>query len=219
FVGTKGADLKPADQAQPIGLQMNLHAGINLGKLMSYPTDFTDPKAGYGALYMEPDALRRLIQRVRTDDAYYRYLYGAEPTIRPVLDMWRDTTGTKLREVVLNITDLAHDLLQALVNGDGIYDQRLHYWQGGVEMDRMALWIDEALASGQLAPADRARVKAAAALFASVLWDDDFVPLQADAAGHLLHGLNLGTANMPVQYQGYRDSYALFLGADPAWQA
>src|SRR5262249_1315994 len=88
-----------------------------------------------------------------------------------------------------------------------------------VEMDRMELWIDQALASDQLSAADRAHVKAAAALFANVLWDDDFVPLQADAAGNLLHGLNLGTANMPVQYQGYRDSYALFLGADPAGQA
>src|SRR5262249_51429499 len=29
---------------------------------------------------------------------------------------------------------------------------------------------------------------------------------------------NLGTANMPVQQQGYRDFYALLLGNDPAWR-
>jgi hypothetical protein len=46
-------------------------------------------------------------------------------------------------------------------------------------------------------------------LFASVLFDSDFVPMFDG------HGLNMGTANMPVQQNEYRDLYALLLAHHP----
>ena len=46
-------------------------------------------------------------------------------------------------------------------------------------------------------------------LFASILWDNDFVPLFDGA------GVNLGTANMPVQQSEYRNLYALMLSQHP----
>jgi hypothetical protein len=108
------------------------------------------------------------------------------------------------------VLDQARKVLHALVHGDGIYDFGVVYWHGGLTMQRLGPWIDSLLADKRTTAADRARLKAVAALFGGILWDNDFVPL-FDA-----HGLNLGTANMPVQQQGYRDFYALFLAGQPA---
>src|SRR5207248_1558043 len=102
-------------------------------------------------------------------------------------------------------SSLAHDLLDALVNDDGIYTPKFHYWLGGLEMSRQAVWINAILTSPNSSAAERQAVETAAVLFASVLWDNDFVPMFDG------HGLNLGTANMPVQQSEYRDLYALVL--------
>jgi hypothetical protein len=202
FIGEKGVDLGDPYKIQNIARQMNLHGGINLNKVYRYQTDFPDPPAGQ-PLFMPRAAVDSVVARVRSDPDYYHRLYEAEPTARPLLDMWRDPSGRKREELAASIAATAHDLLDALVNGDGIYDFRFHYWHGGLEMTRQAVWINAVLP-------DR-RAKAAAALFASVLWDSDFVPLFEG------HGLNLGTANMPVQQNQYRDLYALMnVGRTPS---
>jgi len=208
FIGTKGADLGDPYQVQNIARQMNLHGGINLNKVYRCRTDFPDPFGGYPPLFMHRAAVDAVIARVRTDPKYYHRLYGAESTARPLLDMWHDPSSAKLHELAANTAATARDLLDALVNGDGIYDFRFHYWHGGLEMTRQAVWINAILTGDRATAEDRARVKAAAALFAAVLWDSDFVPMFDG------HGLNLGTANMPVQQNQYRDLYALLLGRD-----
>jgi hypothetical protein len=76
-------------------------------------------------------------------------------------------------------------------------------------MNSQGVWIDQILADERTTPQQRRRIKAVAALFANVLWDNDFVPLDND------HGLNLGTANMPVQQSNYRHFYALLLANHP----
>jgi len=230
FVGTKGNDLADPYQVQPIARQMSLHAGVNLNKLHRLQLDFPDPKRGYGSLYMPADALKAMIQRLREDKAYHDRVWNAEPSARPLIEMWRDTTGEKVRKVVEETSATARDLLNAFVGGDGIYDFAFHYWHGGLAMSRKATFIDQALASdlewekgtgpfsakhlaGRSGKRDLSsfpiRAKAAAVLFASVLWDDDFVPL------HDGHGLNLGTANMPVQQENYRNLYAILLAEHP----
>ena len=197
FIGTKAGDLGDPYKVQNIAGQMNLHGGINLNKVYRCRTDFADPPTGYPPLFMPRAAVEAVIDRVRSDPDYYHRLYDAEPSARPLLDMWRDSSGRKREELAASIAATAHDLLDALVNGDGIYDFRFHYWHGGLEMTRQAVWINAVLPD--------ARAKAAAALFASVLWDSDFVPMFEG------HGLNLGTANMPVQQNQYRDLYALLV--------
>ena len=212
FIGTKGGDLGDPYKVQNIARQMNLDGGINLNTVYRYKTSFADPPAGYQQgyqpLFMRRAAVDAVIDRVRSDPGYYHRLYDAEPSARPLLDMWRDASGRKLEELAAGVAATAHDLLDALVNGDGIYDFRFHYWHGGLEMTRQAVWINAVLTSDRATAEDRARVKAAAALFAAVLWDSDFVPLFDG------HGLNLGTANMPVQQNQYRDLYAVLLNRD-----
>src|SRR5262249_42859987 len=137
----------------------------------------------------------------------------AEPTARDLVEMWVDRTGAKTKKVAQGITRLAQDLLDALVNGEGIYDLRYGYWHGGQAMNSKGVRIAAVLDSDLTAPQDRDRVKAAAALFGNILWDDDFLPF------FVAHGLNLGTANMPVQYQSYRNFYALLLAGHPTMKA
>ena len=83
------------------------------------------------------------------------------------------------------------------------------YWHAGLEASRALLRIDQVLASDKASEADKELARQAAVFYAAVLWDDDHAPLSAPA------GVNLGTANMPVQQQGYRDMYALYLATHP----
>jgi hypothetical protein len=211
FVGVKGLDLGDPLQVQNIARQMNLHGGINLNKIHRYALNAENERGDrrVSPLYMNSAAVERVAARVHSDDVYYRHLYNSESTARPLLDLWHEASTKRREDVVKTVSRLAHDLLDQLVNGDGIYSFTYHYWHGGLEMSRQAVWINAILASPQSSPADRATVEAAAVLFASILWDNDFVPLFDG------HGLNLGTANMPVQQTEYRDLYALLLSGHP----
>ncbi len=218
FVGTRGGDLKPPTEIQPIARQMNLHAGINLDKIHRYVPDFPDPPQGYGAMYMPREAVESLIARLRADTAgrhgsgYHGWLYNAEPTARPLIDFWADTTGEQATELVGEICASASSLLDHFINGDGIYATPVHYWHGGLAMSRTLAWIDQLLASDQTTPEQKHQLKAIAVLFGSILYDNDFVPLDN------WQGINLGTPNMPIQQQNYRQMYALFLATHPTFK-
>jgi hypothetical protein len=209
FLGTK-RDLSIPKQVTTVNLQANLFGGVaSLTKLAAMKFDFPDSERGYGGLYMDKAALDDVIGRVRQArqprDSYYHWLYSAEPTSRPLLDAWADESGGKMHDAVNDITQVGHDLMDDLVHGRGIRSFRFGYWHGGLEMMRRGLWIDQVLASDKLSPEERARVKAVACLFSYVLWDNDFVPMDNS------NGINLGTANMPQQQQGYRYFYATLL--------
>ena len=216
FVSTK-ADLLEESLTQPIGRMMHRHGGLAL-KLASYEKEFTDPAAGYGTLYTGRATLQALAQRVRDDGATYQRLYTAEPGARPLMELWRQDTPEALTNLIGPILTQASELKQELVHGEGIYDHRWHYIQGGHEAIRALPMIDQCLASPHATATQRSALKKAAHLFGSFLWDDDVAPLHKDASGGLIANVNLGTANMPIQMGQYRDSYALFLGTDPAWQ-
>ena len=107
---------------------------------------------------------------------------------------------------------MANSLLNTYVNGAGLYDFFDQYWMGGVAMNREVSFFNAILVDPTLTSADKAATKAVASLFAYMLYDDDFVPLDgfiSTASGG--NGLNAGTANMPIQELGYRDDYALFI--------
>lgn len=205
FVSTK-ADL-PADPqiVPPIGVVWNRVGGLAT-KMAVYQADFADPVGGYGTLYMGREAIGRLKDRVRNDFDEYQRVYNLDPTIRPIIDLWR---SDELAPVVDHVKQLAADLVACMTTGEGIYLPRFVYIQGGHEMIRAILFIDQALDRMSLTPADRLSLKRAARLFASVLWDDDFVPFSGAFGG------NYGTGNMPIQHQGFRDVYALYLNREP----
>jgi hypothetical protein len=127
FVGTKGADLKPATEIQPIAQQMNLHGGINLEKIHRYTLDFPDPPQGYGAMYMPKPAVEALIAKLRAEKDFFTWAYNAETMGRPLIDFWADTTGKQAEKVTGEIESLARTFLDHFVNGDGIYAMPTHY--------------------------------------------------------------------------------------------
>jgi hypothetical protein len=215
FTGTKGSDLKPATEIQPIARQMNLHGGINLEKIQRYTLDFPDPPQGYGAMYMPKPAVEALIAKLRADTkgihggGFHSWLYNAEPMGRGLIDFWADTTGKQAAKLTGEVESLARTFLDHFVTGDGIYAVPTHYWHGGLEMSRKLVWLDQLMGSDQTTPEQKTRLKAIAVLFGSILYDDDFAPLGA------CDGINLGTPNMPIQQQNYRQMYALFLARHP----
>ena len=214
FVSTK-ADLSNPLTVQPVAKQMNLHGGINLNKIHRYVPDFPDPASGYGGLYMDASVVRNLITQLRADTGgphgggIHGYLYNKEPSARGLIDMWADSSGATTEREADKIRTLAQNILNAYVNGDGIYDEKYSYWHGGLRMNESAVFIDAILADPTVTANDKKTMKGVASLFGNILWDDDFVPLFVE------HGLNLGTANMPIQQTGYRDFYTLFLRTHP----
>ncbi len=208
FVSTKG-DLADPLQVQPVARQMNVHAGINLNKAHRWKLDFPDPPQGYGSPYMKEDAVKDLVGRIRSDKAAYDRFYNGEPGSRDLISFWADASGAKVREVGKGIGDSARAILDAMVNGDGIYSFQYQYWMGSLDMSRKCLWIDQVLGSDKAAPEQKAQARAAAVFFASMLFDNDFVPMD----NH--HGINLGTPNMPVMQMGFRNMYALLLSRHP----
>lgn len=210
FVGSKGKDLGDPSRTQNIAKQTDLYAGINLNKVYRYQLTYPDPPEGVQPLYMPRDQLLQIVNRVRSVPAYYQYLYSAEPTARPLLEMWRDSKGEKVDRQAARILDLARSWLDAEVNGEGMHDRLYSYWHGGLQADMAAPIANELLAVEPIAPEMRERLKAALALFCNLLWDDDLVPLTGKA------GVNLGTANMPVQQSQYRNLYAIMLSRNPA---
>ena len=218
FVGTR-ADLAPPDQVQKICRQMNLHGGFNLNKVHRYALDYPDPPQGYGGMFMPRDARERLLAKLRADKdgphgkGFHHYLYTQDPYARPLVDFWFDPSPERVQRVSGEVAALANNILDAFVNGQGIMDFRFHYWHGGLQLTGMATWIDQLLASPATSAEQRAAAKAAAALFAHILWDDDFVPLFEG------HGLNLGNPNMPVNQGNARALIALLLSGHPAMKA
>jgi hypothetical protein len=209
FSGSKAGDLGDPSTVQNIGREMNVHSGINLNKIHRYQLPDAYPTDGCRPLYMSTGAFRKLASRVRTDKAYYDYLYNAEPTARSLLEMWRSASLQKAAVAAEEITRLAQSILQAMVNGDGIYDLQDHYWMGGLQMDRAALTTSALLCDASLPDPQKRSLIDDLVLFASILWDNDFVPLFDGA------GISLGTANMPVQQSEYRNLFALMLAGHP----
>ena len=225
FVGTKGQDLTNftnclsydnlpgwCQENETIYKQMNLHGGINLNKIYRYQLDYNDPVAGLKPLWLEPEVYQNLVSRVRSNNTFYSYLYQKAPEGRPVYDLWRNPAGRALTNMYNDVLSTANGVLEQLVNGTGVFGSRYQYWHGGTAMVNRGLFIQEMLMDSSISPTQKANLKAAAALFGSILWDNDFVPIDNGA------GINLGTPNMPVQQVSYRDFMALILAEHPVMQ-
>jgi hypothetical protein len=163
-------------------------------------------------MFMDAEAINGLIQRVRTDPRYADWLLSADPMSAALINIWKDASGTIAQQTAREISSFATKMLNAFVNLGGIYHSDYHYWHGGTEMARRSILINELLRSNQLPEDLRKKVKAAAALFALVLMDEDFVPLSNVA------GVNLGTPNMPVQQSQYRQQYMILMAHHPTMQ-
>jgi hypothetical protein len=197
-----------------ITAEMNTRSGVNLTKFLRWQTQSATAMniAAPAGSWLPREKLQSLMERVRNDNAYYLQLSQAEPGVKKLLDAWRDATGAKMRELGADVFRLANGYANALVNQDGIYDFHHHYWMGGLVASGSLPSIATLLADPLYPPESKAKLESIAAFYTGLLWDNDYVPMQAET------GINLGTSNMPVQYVGYRSEYTLFGGNNPAWQ-
>jgi len=217
FLGKQSVDLHPPMEVQGINRQMNLFNSMNLTKLARFPVEYPDPARGYGNLYAPASAWKAVAEALRAERAkggrtFYAQQYSANSHLQEMLDFWAAPSPAAAEKAAMAITDFARAYLNTRVNGEGIYQHTTHYFMGASSMSSYLTWIDVLLASGQLSPETKTRVKQAAALFGGTLWDDDAAPMQTNS------GMNLGPANMSSMWCGTRYSYALLLANHPAFR-
>ncbi len=214
FLGKKSEDLKPPLEVQGINRQMNLHAGVNLNNVYRLPADFPDPPAGYGSLYVKADVWKRVAkdlqdEAARGEKTLYNVLFNQDPYFKDMLDLWREPSAELAAKAARTVTDAATDFLETYVNGEGIYRHETHYFMGCLRMSSHMLWCDQLLGSDLTSPADKQRLKQAAALFGTLLWNNDLAPMQPNS------GMNWGPANMSSMWFGTRYAYTAFLAQHP----
>lgn len=209
FAGKKG-DLPAPDVVNPIAHTMNRMSGLanRLEEYENTPAEFSEAFHN-GAIYISPQGIETLINRVKRDEDFYQEMVAIDPGFRPVMDAWRDETPTKTNELYNQLMTYADDLKTAFTTGDGIYSFYHLYVTGANEFRRRGALATGLLADDKLTDDQRENLEKKAALFARILWDNDYVPF------FLEHGLNLGTPNMLPQFRGYRWFFALLLTPDP----
>ncbi|MFI5299914.1 MAG: hypothetical protein ACHREM_17640, partial [Polyangiales bacterium] len=216
FLATK-ADMAAQDQIQPIAHELEAHSGVGLNVLHRCAFEYPDPPKGFGGAYMPKEAMDRLQARLRPDPTgkpskTFQSLGQTEPYYRDVLETWADTSGAKARLMVATVKATAHALADVLVHGDGTRASDWETIHGSQRMNSASLRTEILLARDDLTADDRASLKAAAGLFACVMWSEEYYPLTN--AG----GFNLGTANMPLSHAAYREEIALMFSSSPTMQ-
>jgi len=211
FAGTQGKDLKPPTEFQPINVQHNVRGGINLNKLHRLVFDFPEPPQGHGSLFMPAEATAKLREELRTNPkGPAQFIVHADPTFREVLDVWQDKTGTKAAALAKKVQEETRDRLDKYVNKAGVHDKTgAGYWHGSLAATRVLPVIDQLLVPGTVDEDTARKMKEILVLNGAVLFDNDFAPIDN------YEGVNLGTPNMPLQFSGSRQSYALALSTHP----
>lgn len=211
FAGTQGKDLKPPTEVQPINVQHNVRGGINLNKLHRLVFDYPEPPQGHGALFMPAGATAKLREELRNNPkGPAQWILNAEPQFKEVMEMWQDNTGVKAAALAKKVQEETRERLDKYVNKAGVHDKTgAGYWHGSLAATRALPIIDQLLVPGTVDEATAKKLKEILVLNAAILFDNDFAPIDN------WEGVNLGTPNMPLQFNGSRQSYALALAAHP----
>lgn len=214
YAGRKGLDLYPLDTVQAISKTQNRLSGLaqRVEAYQNTPATFSSNFLN-GSIYITPTEVQAIIDKVKNDNDFYTRMWQLDASFKPVMDAWRDPTMTETNLVYDDIVGWADSLINDLKTGDGIYSFYHFYSQGANEMRRRTTHISGLLADGRLSTTQIDTLKKKAALFARVVWDDDFSPIQEGS------GVGLGTANMLTSYKSYRWFFAMLLKDDPEFAA
>ncbi len=204
FTGSKQEAILPPNQIQPINRQMNLHGGFNLNKYHRYQLAYPDPARGYGALYMDSNAVQRVISRVRQDAAYRNNLREDGDT-HPIVDLWTASSPQAIAELVETRLADVRRFWDVFLNRNGVMDWRAFYNNGSDAMGRWGLILDTYLADQRITETQKTALKAAQALLGYIMWDEDYVPLFDG------HHLSFGATNQRERQEGQRNFFALLL--------
>jgi hypothetical protein len=208
YVSTN-ADLQDPMQEQPIGVERNVRAGINLTRLATYVFDYPDPPGGWPPPYLDRASYDQFVQQIQTSPAFAAYVYNQAPELRDLVAMWQGNSPAATELVVSNLEQFAYQWQNILVNQNGNFDSWWQYYQPGLAWEPLLARTLAVLNSSAATASQRARAKAVAAFASSVFWDDDYVPWDVNS------GEGTGNANQGDQYSLYRAQNALMLFTQP----
>ena len=208
YVSTN-ADLQDPALPQPIGIERNVLAGINLTRLATYVFEYPDPAGGWPPPYQDRATYEQFVQRVQTDQAFANSISSGEPELRDLIPLWQGNTSEDVEVVVSHLEQFALHWQNILVNQNGDFDTWWHYYQPGLVWGPLLTRVLAVLNCAAATPAQRDRTKAVAAFASSVFWDDDYVPWDVDS------GEGTGNINQGDQYSLYRAQNALMLFTQP----
>jgi hypothetical protein len=217
WAGTQ-ADLLPTGSHQPIADEQNSLTGINLSHIYTYQLAYPDPTGGWKWQYLSTASANQLISLVRNGtsvcgsvNCYYNLLYGSETSApgRALLDMWKGNSSAAVQTALNTPLQVAQNIEQTLANGDNHFDGPLGYYQIGLYTSPQTALLNAILMDSNSTAAQRATAKAALALFGSLLWDNDWFPIDNTT------GESLGLSNQIQQYLEYRTQSAAAASSQP----
>ena len=208
YVSTN-ADLRDTTQPQPIGIERNVMAGINLTRLHTYIFEYPDPAGGWPPPYRDRASYDLFVRRIQTDQTFANHVNSAAPELRDLVSLWRGNTVADIEAAVSHLEQFAFHWQNILVNQNGNFDSWWHYYQPGLVWGPLLTRAMAVLNGNVATPAQRDRTKAVAAFAANVFWDDDYVPWDVDS------GEGTGNINQGDQYSLYRAQNALMLFTHP----
>jgi hypothetical protein len=215
YVGTK-ADLLPVDQTQGIGLEMN-QTKVSLTKLASWGVSFGDPANGWHNPYMPDASIAAIAAKVASDSTYAtKILTSVSETVAAggltadIVGLWQSNYATaSVASAVNSLIPYMNQYLDIWVNYDGKYHVLTSFPKMGAICGRKTSLVSTLLASGTLSSSQKDTAKAFAAVCSSLLWDNDVAPADINT------GDGWGTANMPVQWAGWRQTHAFQFASHP----
>jgi hypothetical protein len=214
FVSTK-ADLAPVSAHQPISDEQNMLTGINLSRIYTYQLNYPDPPGGWQWLYMSQAGANQLISQVRdgtsvcgSPTCYYAQLKGSEGSVwgQALLNMWQGNSSAAVQNALNSATSLATNLMYSLANGDNRFGP-FAYYNIGLQSSPATAVLNAILMDSNATAAQKTLAKAELALFGSILWDNDWWPIDNNS------GDSVGLANQIQQYLQYRTQAVI---ADPS---
>jgi hypothetical protein len=214
FVSTK-ADLAAVSAHQPISDEQNMLTGINLSRIYTYQLTYSDPPGGWTWLYMSAAGAGQLIGEVRdgtsicgTPTCYYTQLKNSEGSVwgAALLNLWQGNSAAAVQTALNSVTSLAQSLMSTLATGDNRFGP-FAYYNIGLQSSPATAVLNAILMDSNATAAQKTLAKAELALFGSILWDNDWWPIDNTT------GDSVGLANQIQQYLQYRTQSVI---ADPS---
>lgn len=213
YISTK-KDLLAHNQTQPIAVEMNRVSGL-AAVIRKYAAEQLQLPASFyeGAIYMPGSAVQELRRRIKTDEAFFRYVSNTETTYRQVWNAWRYPDSA--RALLKRMLNVKNELIAQYTIGEGIYHNNTRYWKGARAFKLNAISIAALFMEPTLnmSAAERKNLATTIGLMGQIVWDDNNVPAFDSS------GVNMGPANMAFQYDNNaRVFFALLLANNPAFK-
>lgn len=191
---------------QPIALEKNKIASINLTALATYEMEYGDPAGGWPAPFAENTAYDALVARIQTDSAYRTQFLIDAPELTDLVTMWMDGTSNAAEYLVSTAEQRAQNWQYKFAQRDSTHNIQWYGYSGFLNWQTVYTNLYAVLRHPVATAAQKARAKAVAAWAAHVIWDPVYAPLDAWT------GEGLGNPNQVLQFVAYRCQHSLSLG-------